>query len=223
MGFMVPTRVATIYDAGTEPVSVTLIAKVGQAVASILLHPSKTANRFLKIQSLLITQRDLLAAFEEIIGQAWEVKCVETKDLLAQAKEKLAKGDFIEAFLRVLTVQLFEGGVGRTVVMRVESDNELLGVTKDDLGEVLRGALSTVGAKAWGEWVGAVFQELYVWSCTWYSENTGNFVHINQIILLRSKVQIKPLEWSNSFTQVRRAYEDAPDDILLLMNGDVVL
>ncbi|OCK98103.1 uncharacterized protein K441DRAFT_655048 [Cenococcum geophilum 1.58] len=70
MGFMVPTRVATIYDAGTEPVSVTLIAKVGQAVASILLHPSKTANRFLKIQSLLITQRDLLAAFEEIIGQA---------------------------------------------------------------------------------------------------------------------------------------------------------
>ena len=67
---------------------------------------------------------------------------------MAQAKEKLAKGDFIEAFLRVLTVQLFEGGVGRTVVMRVESDNELLGVTKDDLGEVLRGALSTVGAKA---------------------------------------------------------------------------
>lgn len=46
-------------------------------------------------------------------------------------------------------MQLFEGGAGRTVVMRVEeSDNELLGVTKDDLGEVLRGALSTVGAKA---------------------------------------------------------------------------
>jgi len=89
MGFVVPIRVATIYDAGTEPVSVTSIVKVGQAVTSILLHPSETANRFLKIRSLLITQRDVLAAFEEITGQAWEVKYVETKDLLAQAKEKL--------------------------------------------------------------------------------------------------------------------------------------
>ena len=61
----------------------------------------------------------MLAAFEEITGQAWEVKYVKTKDLLVQAKEKLAKGDFIEAFLRVLTVQLFEGGAGRTIVMRV--------------------------------------------------------------------------------------------------------
>lgn len=149
MGFVVPTRVATIYDAGTEPVSVTSIAKVGQAVANILLHPPETANHFLKIRPLLITQRDVLAAFEEITGQAWEIKNVETKDLLAQAKEKLAKGDFIETFLRVLTVQLFEGGAGRTVVMRVEeSDNELLGVTKDNLGEALRGALSTAGAKA---------------------------------------------------------------------------
>ena len=91
----------------------------------------------------------MLAVFEEITGQAWEIKNVETKDLLAQAKENLAVGDFIEAFLRVLTVQLFEGGAGRAVVIRVEeSDNELLGVTKDDLGEVLRGALSTAGAKA---------------------------------------------------------------------------
>lgn len=81
----------------------------------------------------------MLAAFEEITAQAWEVKYVETKDLLAQAKEKLAKCDFIEAFLRVLTVQLFEGGARRTVVIRVEeSDNEPLGVTKNDLGEVLR-------------------------------------------------------------------------------------
>lgn len=61
----------------------------------------------------------MLAAFEEITGQAWEVKYVKTRDLLAQAKEKLAKGDFIEAFLRVLTVQLFEGGARRTIVMRV--------------------------------------------------------------------------------------------------------
>jgi len=148
-GFVVPTRVATIYDAGTESVSVTSIAKVGQAVANILLHPSETANCFLKIRSLLITQRDVLAAFEEITGQAWEIKNVETKDVLAQAKEKLVKGDFIEAFLRLLTVQLFESGAGRSVVTRVEeSDNELLGVTKDDLGDVLRGALSTVGTKA---------------------------------------------------------------------------
>ena len=73
MGFVVPACIATIYDAGTEPVSVTSIAKVGQAVANILLHLSETANRFLKIRSLLITQRDVLAAFEEIIGQAWRL------------------------------------------------------------------------------------------------------------------------------------------------------
>ncbi|OCK84007.1 NAD(P)-binding protein [Lepidopterella palustris CBS 459.81] len=146
LGFDLKKRTATLYDTGHTPISGTTIAAIGTSVAHILLNPSLFTNKFVKIASLVTTQCDMLATFESITGQKWEVQHMGTKDVLERGKAKLAMGDFVEGFLDILIVHLFEKGVeGREVTTVQGSDNEAVGVEGEDLETVLRKCLETVG------------------------------------------------------------------------------
>jgi hypothetical protein len=141
MGFSIPDRTARIYDAGNEPITGTTIASIGRAVVGILQRPADTANKFLRIRSLEVTQNEILAAFEEATGEKWGVTSVSSKDILAQGKSKLAAGDK-GGILDLVTVQLFEEGAGRSIVVAKEnSDNELLGVLEEDVLTVIKDIL----------------------------------------------------------------------------------
>ncbi|KAF8244888.1 NAD(P)-binding protein [Wilcoxina mikolae CBS 423.85] len=145
MGFSIPDRTARLYDTGNEPITGTTMAGIGNAVTGILQRPAATANKFLRVRSLQVTQKDILAAFEEATGEKWSVMYVSSKDVLAQGKAKLAAGDK-GAILDLVTVQLFEEGAGRSIVVTKEdSNNELLGLPEEeDLLTVIKGILSPV-------------------------------------------------------------------------------
>ena len=139
LGFVIPKNKATIYDSGDEPVTCTTGAAIGTAVANLLLDAEATANRFLKIRSLQVTQNQLLTAFEDVTGTKWEVTRVKTKDLDEGRKKKAQEGRFQEAFLDLLAVQLFEDGKGRGLITRTdESDNALLGVREEAAKDVIK-------------------------------------------------------------------------------------
>ena len=142
MGFTIPSRTARLYDNGNEPITGTTIASIGRGVAGILEHPDATANKFLRVRSLQVTQNEILAAFEGATGEKWSVTKVSSKDVLAEGRAKLAAGDR-GGMLDLLTVQLFEEGAGRSIVAtKEESDNKLLGVPEEDLLTVIKGILS---------------------------------------------------------------------------------
>jgi ABC-type glycerol-3-phosphate transport system substrate-binding protein len=143
MGFSIPERAARTYDSGNEPFTGTTMSCIGDAVAGILQRPGATANKFLRIRSLEVTQNEILAAFEEATGEKWSVTSVSTKDIFEKGKAKLAAGD-MGAILDLMVVQLFEEGAGRSIVVTKEdSDNELLGLQEEeDLSAVIKGILS---------------------------------------------------------------------------------
>jgi hypothetical protein len=86
-----------------------------------------------------------LAAFEEATGEKWNVANIDTKDVLADAREKLKNQQFRDAFSGILAVQLFEDGTTRSLITTPEdSDNELLGVPSEDLSMYIKTIISTV-------------------------------------------------------------------------------
>ncbi|OCL02031.1 NAD(P)-binding protein [Glonium stellatum] len=147
LGFVVPKRTARIYDSGEEPLTCTTGAAIGTAVANILLNADKTANRYLKVCSVKATQNQFLEALEEATDTKWNVTRVSTKDIMQGRTKKLQEKKFQEAFLDLLTVQLFEDGAGRGSIVEPEkSDNELLGVKVEDVKHVINMLVSATEA-----------------------------------------------------------------------------
>lgn len=139
MGFDVANRTAIIYDDGTELFTGTTLAGIGQAVVGVLRNPDKSANRFVKVFSLMTCQKDLLAAFEEVQGLKWQVQRNTTKALMhaGRAKHQSGTGGWI---LDLVVAQLFDNGVGRCKVAgsREESDSDLLGIVAESPADVVK-------------------------------------------------------------------------------------
>ncbi|KAI0479679.1 NmrA-like family protein [Xylaria cf. heliscus] len=145
MGFNIAERRATIYDAGTEEFSGTTLEGIGQSVVGVLQHPGETANRFVKVRSILTSQKALLAAFERATKKEekrWEVESSTAQQTLEDGRDKHARG--VGGWvLDLLVFQLYAPGEARCVVGdEGDLDSPLLGVREESVDEVVEKALS---------------------------------------------------------------------------------
>lgn len=138
LGFSLPKKTATIFDSGNEPFTGTNVRTIGLAVASILQHPTETANRYLNIASFTTTQNKILSILEEETGEKWTVTNAKTDDSFKLAEEKLAKGDY-SAFGDYLKKHLFKDGEGHSDAPLANAE---LGLPKDDLRETIKAVLT---------------------------------------------------------------------------------
>ncbi|KAI0543683.1 NmrA-like family protein [Xylaria curta] len=148
MGFNVSERRATIYDAGTEEFTGTTLEGIGQSVVGVLQHPTETANRFVKVRSIQVSQNALLAAFQKKATEEekWEVERSTAQQTLEDGRKKHAQG-LNGWVLDLLVFQLYAPGEARCIVAsRDDSDNLLLGVREESVDEVVEKALSRARA-----------------------------------------------------------------------------
>ncbi|TGJ80540.1 hypothetical protein E0Z10_g8222 [Xylaria hypoxylon] len=145
MGFNIAERRATIYDAGTEEFTGTTLEGIGQSVVGVLQHPSETANRFVKVRSIQISQNSLLAAFQKATGKGekqWKIEHSTARQALEEGRGKHAQG-LGGWVLDLLVFQLYAPGEARCIVASREgSDSPLLGVREESADEVVEKALS---------------------------------------------------------------------------------
>ncbi|KAB8229465.1 aromatic alcohol reductase [Aspergillus alliaceus] len=142
MGFDLINQSAIIYDSGTEGFTGTTLEGIGQAIVGVLQHPRETANRFVKVRSIMTSQNELLEAFQTATGRQWDVQRRSTQDLIKSGQSKFRDG--ISGWVLDLAVaQLFEPGQARCVVAlsREESDAELLGILEESPYDVARTCL----------------------------------------------------------------------------------
>ncbi|KAJ5530646.1 hypothetical protein N7527_004039 [Penicillium freii] len=99
--FDIASHTATIWDEGDKSFTFTNQKALGEAVASVLVHPDETRNQFLFTASVETTQKDILAALEEESGVKWTVNKTTTDIQVTEAVKKLAAGDFSGAFTLV--------------------------------------------------------------------------------------------------------------------------
>ncbi|KAF7178044.1 hypothetical protein CNMCM7691_006702 [Aspergillus felis] len=143
MGFDVARCSAIIYDSGTERFTGTTLDGIGQSVVGVLQHSDETANRFVKAQSIITCQNELLEAFQSATGKQWEVQQASTHALMENGKRKFQEG--VSGWILDLAVtQLFDEGQSRCLLAqsREESDADLLGIAQESPAQVAAKALA---------------------------------------------------------------------------------
>ena len=119
-----------LFDGGEKRFSATTLPSVAQAVVGVLTHPAETANRFVYVKDIDVSQKQLLAIVKKVAGpgKTWEEPVfVDTAELEKSSYESLAKGQVTPAvmynflFRAVLGPEEYGGRFEKT-------DNELLGI-----------------------------------------------------------------------------------------------
>ncbi|RAH86325.1 NAD(P)-binding protein [Aspergillus japonicus CBS 114.51] len=138
MGFDIAHEAAIIYDSGTEKFTGTTLAGIGQAVVGVLLHPEETANRFVKVLSIVTSQNELLEAFQRASGRQWTVQRDSAQRLMESGHRKFEGGNGMWR-LELVVAQMFDEGQARCVVAPSwsDSDSPLLGVAEESADEVV--------------------------------------------------------------------------------------
>lgn len=137
IGFDIPSRKATIFDEGAGKFNGTIMSTIGAAVVATVDRPALTANRYIFINSFLVTQSEILAALEKVMGEKWTTTHVSSEEMKKTGLEKLAKGDRSAAF-DLIRAALF-GGDEAMDYSKKGLMNEQLGLPKEeDLEQVIR-------------------------------------------------------------------------------------
>ncbi|KAJ5164896.1 NAD(P)-binding protein [Penicillium coprophilum] len=138
MGFDIAQSSAIIYDSGIEKFTATTLAGIGQSVVGVLQHPDETANRFVKVLSIITNQTELLEAFQRITNRQWPVQHASTQTLIesGQRKFKAGIGGWV---LELVVAQLYDEGQARCVMAPSweVSDSPLLGVKNESVDDVV--------------------------------------------------------------------------------------
>lgn len=136
-----------LYDGGETPYSTTPLHAVAKGVVGVLKHPQETANRAVRLQGTVLTQKRLLELGKKALGEdGWTVTESSTADGLEEGMRifKEDPSNVMGWALKMLESALFST---KHEPEFAETDNELLGVP--DIGdEEIMGYIKKAAAAA---------------------------------------------------------------------------
>ncbi|KAL2689096.1 hypothetical protein Neosp_003148 [[Neocosmospora] mangrovei] len=140
LGFNLKARSALIYDKGVVPFSTSTLPQISRAIVAVLENPAVTANQYVYVESITVTQNQILAALKQVTGETWKVENESFGPLVTDAKERFRNGDLSAARILNLAAGLAEwedGPYGDWSTQPGGSWNARLGLEKEDLAEVV--------------------------------------------------------------------------------------
>ena len=137
MGFDVKNQKASLFNGGRDIWSTATLSTVGLAVKNALLHPNETANRYLYIESLTVSQSEIVASLEKATGKPWEREQVDAEEMKRSGLEKMSKGDHSSVVSLIRYVNCVAGYGGNYTEDRGTA-NGVLGLPKATLDEEVR-------------------------------------------------------------------------------------
>ncbi|KAJ4136366.1 hypothetical protein NW768_003979 [Fusarium equiseti] len=127
-GFDYEGKKAVLIDNGEGKIGFTTMPDVGKAVVAALHHPSESFNKALKIQSFVVTPKEILEELEKQTGgDSWTVENY-TLDELRKAEKKGWNEGNSNATSYTLRRIWAEGGT-----LYEKTDNEKIGLKDEDL------------------------------------------------------------------------------------------
>lgn len=127
-----------LFDGGEKRFSATTLDTVGQAVVGVLTHPAETANRFVYVKDIDVSQKQLLAIAKKVAGpgKTWEEPDVlDTAELEKSSYESLAKGQVTPAVMFNFLFRVIFGPEEYGGLLE-KTDNELLGIKEKTEADV---------------------------------------------------------------------------------------
>lgn len=141
LGFNIKGNKAMLFDGGDRPFSATLLSDVAKAVVGILRHPEETKNKLVYVHSARLTQKQLVAVYDNIRDTKLETTVVSSEDVVKAGTEKFANGDF-SGFVDQFLVCYFGEGYGGDYEGR--ESNGLFGIElldQEGIEEVVKASL----------------------------------------------------------------------------------
>lgn len=130
----VKERRAEILDDGDKTWSASTLSRTGEATARILKNLEATENRMIYVQSLCVSQNQVLKAYEQATGSSWEVETLDSKQYEKQEKRKADDGyaDAVENLVWLL------GTVDANWETKDNFAMKALGLENEDLDDVVK-------------------------------------------------------------------------------------
>ncbi|KAF1981453.1 NmrA-like family protein [Aulographum hederae CBS 113979] len=147
MGWSIPTRSATIYNGGTSSYSATNLARIGEAVSAVLLHPAETANQYVYVHSFAVTQQRVLAALEASTGAKFAVTEAQSEELKKEGLAALEKGDEAVGLMKTVGAAVYGPKGLFDFGGRAEEWMKVLGLEEENLEEVVGKIVKKVDGK----------------------------------------------------------------------------
>lgn len=126
-GFDVKTKTALLVEDGEGRVGFTTMPDVGKLVVAALQHPAAAVGKALKVQSFVVTPKQVLGEYEKQTGGGWRASYVPLAKLV-ELEKKLWKEQHPKATGITLRRIWAEGGT-----LYEKTDNEAIGVKPEDL------------------------------------------------------------------------------------------
>lgn len=149
MGWNLPARKATIFDGGDYEYEATNLAQIGHAVAAVLKpgNLESTKNQFVYINSFTVTQNRVLAGFEKLIGQKFEVKEGDVQELGRKGLESAKREGGRAGVLDTITATFYGNGKLNDYSKTRGLWNERLGLPVEGLEETLAKIVEEFGGE----------------------------------------------------------------------------
>ncbi|KAL2204569.1 NmrA-like family protein [Sarocladium strictum] len=132
--FDLKTHTAQVLDGGNTKASASTLGRVAEATVKVLKKPKETANRAIYVQSVCVTQLELLEAIEKVTGVKWTKEDLDSKAFLAEEKAKVDAGDHAAVEEVVYVIGQLEADWREKEGFAME----LLGLEDEDLEQILR-------------------------------------------------------------------------------------
>jgi len=156
-GIDIPSRSAILYTSSgsSTPFITTTIAQAGRGTAAVLLLPqagiAAHANKLVFFSSFSVTQRDLLDSVQRVTGTSdtdWHIETKNVEERTAEGWKRLKEGNPM-GMVDLLYASVMTKGVGDQ--FRVGTENEALGLPKENLDDVVKEVVENLEKKGKGE------------------------------------------------------------------------
>ena len=137
LGFDASSKTATLYDDGEATFSATTLHQTGVTVVKVLEKEDLTKNQYVFVSGTQTSQKEVLATVEKVTGAKWTVKNVNTKDVIAEGRGKLQKGDF-SGIVNLIVGATYDKEQELGNFSSQGLWNEKLGVPSESLEEVVK-------------------------------------------------------------------------------------
>ncbi|CAH0040316.1 unnamed protein product [Clonostachys solani] len=127
-GFEIESKKAVLVDGGEGRIGFTTMPDVGKALVAALRHPEASFNKALKVQSFVVTPKQILAEFEKQVGgPKWSVTSYTLQELKDAEKKAWSEG---KSYATSYTLRRIwsEGGT-----LYEKTDNESIGLHSSQL------------------------------------------------------------------------------------------
>lgn len=141
LGFDGSSKTATIWDGGKAVFSTTNLHQIGLAIIKALEKADLTKNQYVYVSGFQTSQKEILAIAEKLSGTKWTVRNIDAKEMIAEERSKLQKGDY-SGIPNLILCATFEAEQQLGDYSSAGLWNGKLGLPEESLEETVRMALS---------------------------------------------------------------------------------